>query len=66
MLKHKDLRDQFIDARLAADKTQIEASIEIGCGLTTLSRFENNNQIPKTVAVLRNIKEFIQKYHPKK
>ena len=61
----KDLRDQFIDSRLAANQTQMEVAIELGCGLSTVSRFETKNIIPSSKAVIKNIKTYIAKHKPK-
>lgn len=59
------IQNLFIDARLNAGHTQIQASQEVGCGLSTISHLENQGRIPTTQAFLRNIEMYIKTNSPK-
>ena len=58
--------NSFIDARLNANHTQLEASIIIKCGLSTVSQLETAEKIPTSKAILSNIENYIKRNTPKK
>jgi len=59
-----DMKNDFIDARLNANETQVDVSIKIGCGLSVISQLETHGKEPMNRAVLRNIEEYIMQNKP--
>jgi len=56
----EDIKEKFKQARNSRNQTQVEASIDLGCSLSTISKLESTDHIPSSKAVMRNIEEYIR------
>ena len=59
------MQDNFIDARLNAADTQMEACVKLKCGLSTITNLETKGREPVSKSILANINEYIKKNKPK-
>lgn len=60
------LRARFMAARMSSDQTRTQASVDIGCGVSTIYELERNDKEPQHPLIIKAIEAYINKHNKKK